>query len=82
MNENIDCEKLLASLYQLVDGELSPSDRVALDIHMQDCGDCLQRVDVERRFKEVLRDKCLDAAPPGLADSIRAALEQEPLFPG
>ena len=81
MSDDIDCEKLLDSLHQFVDGELSANDARALDIHVQDCGDCLQRVDIERRFKEVLRDKCLEAAPPGLAESIRSALDQEPLFP-
>ncbi|MCA1840368.1 MAG: mycothiol system anti-sigma-R factor [Actinomycetota bacterium] len=73
----VDCEKLLNNLYGLIDGELQGSDRIELELHIQDCGDCWQRVTVERRFKEVIRNKCLDQAPQALIDSIKAALQTE-----
>ena len=73
-----DCRELVAKLYQLIDSELAPEDLVALRKHLQGCGDCLDRVHIEERFKLLIKTKCAgEHVPDALVQKVRAALEAE-----
>ena len=73
-----DCRELVAKLYQLIDSELAPEDLAALRKHLQGCGDCLDRVHIEERFKLLIKTKCgEERVPDALVEKVRAALEAE-----
>lgn len=73
-----DCRELVAKLYQLIDSELSLDEITALKKHLQGCGDCVERVHIEERFKLLIRTKCgEERVPEDLVQKVRAALEAE-----
>lgn len=77
MNET-DCRELIANLYQLIDGELSREEAATLKRHLEGCGDCIERVEVEEQFKLLIRTKCRgEQVPALLLERVKAALQAE-----
>lgn len=79
MNEESHCQKLVGSLYQLLDGEVSEDQVEFLQEHLTECGACLERLGVEMHFTLLIRGRCKDDAdcPDGLLMEIRNALQAE-----
>ena len=73
-----DCEELIAKLYQFIDGELSRDEAAALKRHLEGCGPCLERIQVEERFKLLIKTKCRgEQVPELLVEKVKAALQAE-----
>jgi mycothiol system anti-sigma-R factor len=72
-----DCNDILRELYQYLDGELTESDRVHIQHHLDDCSPCLEAFDFEAELRLVVRHRCLDQAPEGLRERIARALDGE-----
>lgn len=75
-----DCRELIKSLFLFLDGELPAGRCAELTRHLEECGGCLERIGVERSFKELVRRKCGQEPVPGeLVDRIRSALRSQVL---
>lgn len=73
-----DCGEVLEQLYLLLDGELSAERCDELKVHLQLCSACYGRVETERLFKDLLRERCgCEPAPAQLVSRIRFALRVE-----
>lgn len=58
----IDCEEVIASLLEYLDGEIDDEKRARIERHLAECRDCYSRSE----FEQALRHKllALDRAPP------------------
>lgn len=71
----MECQDLLDKLYLLIDGELAEQQCVELRAHLEDCHPCLDRMEMEQRFKQMLATKCSEGpAPEDLVLRIQATL--------
>lgn len=75
MSEN--CEKAKAKLYQYLDDELDQATAESIRSHLDDCPDCLEPFDFERRLQMAIR-KCLrEDLPDGFEARVRMVIRQE-----
>lgn len=75
-----DCRQVVAALFLYIDGEIAGADCASLEAHMRRCAPCLDHVEFERNFKELVRRKCGEGAAPEdlmakLRDHLRRVLE-------
>lgn len=79
MSEEGHCEKLVGSLYQLLDGEVTEDQIEFLQEHLQECGACLERLGVEMHFTLLVRSRCQDDenCPDQVLLDIKRALQAE-----
>lgn len=79
MNDDAHCRKLVGSLYQLLDGEVTEDQVQFLSEHLEECGACLERLGVEMHFTLLVRSRCQDEAncPDHVIVNIKTALQAE-----
>ena len=58
-----ECNETLRELYLYLDGELTDSDRVHIQQHLDDCSPCLEAFDFEAELRLVVRNRCVDQVP-------------------
>ncbi|HST24027.1 MAG TPA: zf-HC2 domain-containing protein [Blastocatellia bacterium] len=69
------CEEVRAAIAFYLDDELSGSDLVAFESHLESCASCSEMMASERRFIEGIREaKPLREAPPELRSSVERIL--------
>ncbi len=72
------CQKLVGSLYQLLDGEVTEDQVQFLSDHLAECGPCLERLGVEMHFTLLVRSRCQNTTcPDEVMHSIKTALQAE-----
>lgn len=71
------CREVIAKLYLCMDGELPEPELSNLRAHIDKCEECIERYGLEKEFKELIRARCTESAPPALVEKIRAAIQQE-----
>ena len=72
-----ECNETLRELYLYLDGELTDSDRVHIQQHLDDCSPCLEAFDFEAELRLVIRNRCTDHAPESLRERIARAIDAE-----
>lgn len=79
MSDDAHCQKLVGSLYQLLDGEVTEEQVEFLQEHLEECGACLERLGVEMHFTLLVRSRCIDDAncPDHVILDIKTALQAE-----
>lgn len=70
-----DCARAVDHIQTFLDGECGASLEVRIREHLESCPSCLERHDFERGVRAIVASRCKDAAPPGLMDRVRAALD-------
>lgn len=73
-HEHGNCEETLVELYTFLDGEMNVEQRVRIQHHLDDCGDCLEAFDFEAELRLVIAQKCQDPCPDQLRERIAQAL--------
>lgn len=76
-HDQSDCDEILRELYDFLDDELTPANRVRIRHHLEACHHCLEAFDFEAELRQVIAMKCRERTPPGLLERIRNALGQE-----
>ena len=71
-----ECNETLRELYLYLDGELTDSDRVHIQQHLDDCSPCLEAFDFEAELRLVVRNRCVDQVPESLRDRIAQAIQE------
>ncbi|MTV26018.1 mycothiol system anti-sigma-R factor [Nitriliruptoraceae bacterium ZYF776] len=69
-----DCQEALAELQRYLDGELHEGELGRIKQHLTACYPCTDRASFEEQLRAIVRDGCVDAAPPALVDRIRVRL--------
>jgi mycothiol system anti-sigma-R factor len=78
----MDCPACLELLYAFLDGELEPGPSGRVQDHLDTCGACFDRSQVEEAFRRAIRACApVEACPPGLEDRLRRALDAEDAWP-
>jgi mycothiol system anti-sigma-R factor len=68
----MDCSDVTLNLQLLVDEELTEDKISEIRHHLDNCTGCVEKVEAEKMFKQVLRDKICKKCPPGaLVDDVR-----------
>lgn len=75
----IDCEQVMAQLYEYIDDELhDPETIVRIREHLRLCKKCYPRYHFERAFLEFLAEQARNPAPPELRHKVfQRILEEE-----
>jgi mycothiol system anti-sigma-R factor len=69
-----DCQDAVHTLYDYLDGELTPDRRAVIQRHLEQCLPCLQAFDFEAELKLLIAKSCTDQVPQDLRSRILQAL--------
>ena len=65
-----ECVDYLERIVYFIDNELDEGDCGAVRRHLDECGPCLQKYDLERTVKSVVARSCSEAAPDELRQRV------------
>ncbi len=65
-----DCSEVLERVFFFIDNELENADKSEIQHHLDECGPCLQKYDLERTVKALVARSCSEHAPESLRDKV------------
>ena len=65
-----DCAQVLARMFFFIDNELEQADSSQIQQHLDDCGPCLEKYDLERTVKALVQRSCSEHAPDALRERV------------
>ncbi len=71
-----DCSEILERVFFFIDNELEQADCREIQQHLDDCGPCLQKYDLERTVKMLVQRSCTEHAPETLRDRVLLRIRQ------
>lgn len=71
-----DCVDYIERIVYLLDNELDQADCAVVELHLRECGPCLERYDLQRTVKTLVARSCSEAAPDSLRDRVRLQLRE------
>ena len=70
------CADYLERIIYLLDNELDEADCSVVRQHLDECGPCLHKYDLERTVKSVVARSCSETAPNELRERVLMRLRQ------
>jgi mycothiol system anti-sigma-R factor len=77
IDEHANCDDARHTLYEFLDGELTPAIRLQVQEHLEACAPCFEKFDFEAEVLQIVATKCCEQAPAGLTEKILAALRSD-----
>jgi mycothiol system anti-sigma-R factor len=71
-----DCSEVLGRVFFFLDNELDQADCAQIQHHLDECGPCLARYDLERTVKSLVARSCSEKAPEGLRQRVQLSIQQ------
>jgi mycothiol system anti-sigma-R factor len=71
-----DCADYLERIVYFLDNELDEADCSDVQMHLDECGPCLERDDLQRTVKQVVARSCSERAPDTLRERVRIQIQQ------
>jgi mycothiol system anti-sigma-R factor len=71
-----DCSDVLNRVAFFLDNELDQADYASIKQHLDECGPCLARYDLERTVKTLVARSCSEVAPDGLRQRVMFSIRQ------
>jgi len=71
-----DCSEVLDRVFFFIDNELADADQAQIKHHLDECGPCLEKYDLERTVKALVARSCSEHAPQGLRDKVLLRIHQ------
>jgi mycothiol system anti-sigma-R factor len=71
-----DCADYLERIVYFLDNELDEADCSAVRVHLDECGPCLEKYDLQRTVKSVIARSCSESAPDELRERVRVQIRQ------
>ena len=71
-----DCSDVLNRVSFFLDNELDQADCAQIQQHLDECGPCLARYDLERTVKTLVARSCTEVAPEGLRQRVMFSIRQ------
>ena len=71
-----DCSEVLGRVFFFLDNELDQADCAEIQHHLDECGPCLARYNLERTVKSLVARSCTEVAPEGLRQRVLLSLHQ------
>ena len=75
-HHDTDCSDVLERVFSFIDNELPTADYEAIQTHLDECGPCLQKYDLERTVKALVARSCSEHAPETLRDKVLLRIRQ------
>ena len=75
-SEKEDCVDYIERIVYLIDNELDQADCAVVEMHLRECGPCLERYDLQRAVKQLVARSCSEHAPESLRDRVRLQLRE------
>jgi len=69
-HEGEECADFLERIVYLIDNELDEADCGVVRAHLDECGPCLARYNLESTVKSVVARSCAESAPQGLRERV------------
>jgi mycothiol system anti-sigma-R factor len=69
-HHDTDCAEILERVVFFIDNELEDADCAQIQQHLEECGPCLDKFDLERTVKSLVARSCSERAPEGLRDKV------------
>jgi mycothiol system anti-sigma-R factor len=70
------CADYLERIVYFLDNELDDADINAVRVHLDACGPCLARYDLQRTVKELIARSCTEAAPDTLRQRVLLSIRE------
>jgi mycothiol system anti-sigma-R factor len=74
--EHESCADFLDRIVYMLDNELDDSEVVAVRLHLDECGPCLEKYDVQRTIKMIVARSCTESAPAELRERVKVRLRE------
>jgi len=71
-----DCSEVLERVFFFIDNEMETADKGEIERHLDECGPCLQKYDLERTVKLLVARSCSEHAPESLRDKVLLRIRQ------
>jgi len=71
-----DCADFLERIVFFIDNELDEADCTEVRHHLDECGPCLRKYDLEMTVKQVVARSCSESAPEGLRERVMYQLRE------
>lgn len=71
-----DCSEILERVVFFIDNELAGADCAQIQAHLDECGPCLDKFDLERTVKSLVARSCSEQAPESLRDKVLLRIRQ------
>jgi mycothiol system anti-sigma-R factor len=75
-HHDVDCVEVLERMAFFLDHELAEADTERIQQHLDECGPCLSRLDMERVVKHVVARSCTEHAPEHLRESVLVRIRE------
>jgi mycothiol system anti-sigma-R factor len=75
-NRGEDCADYLERIVFFLDNELDEADCSAVRVHLDECGPCLEKYDLQRTVKSVIARSCSESAPDELRERVRIRIRE------
>ena len=76
-HDHANCDDARHTLYEFLDGELTPEIKIEIQQHLEACAPCFEKFDFEAEVLAIVSKKCSEQVPPGLTEKILAALRND-----
>lgn len=71
-----DCSEVLERVFFFIDNEMAQADCSEIQQHLDECGPCLEKYDLERTVKSLVARSCSEHAPESLRDKVLLRIRQ------
>ena len=70
------CDEVLQRMFFFIDNELDQADCNEIQAHLDECGPCLAKYDLERTVKSLVARSCHEKAPESLRQRVLLSIRQ------
>jgi mycothiol system anti-sigma-R factor len=71
-----DCSEVLERVFFFIDNELDEANLSQIQRHLDECGPCLEKYDLERTVKALVARSCSEHAPESLRTKVLLRIQQ------
>ena len=71
-----DCADFLERIVFFIDNELDEADCTEVRHHLDECGPCLRKYDLELTVKQIVARSCSESAPQSLRERVMLELRE------
>ncbi|MGO4255340.1 mycothiol system anti-sigma-R factor [Marmoricola sp. RAF53] len=75
-HDSQDCSKIIHQIFTFIDNELEQADCAVIQQHLDECGPCLAKYDLERTVKALVARSCSEHAPDSLREKVLVRIRQ------
>jgi mycothiol system anti-sigma-R factor len=72
----MDCSEAIGRMFVFIDKELDQASCADIQRHLDECGPCLAKYELERTVKALVARSCAEVAPVELRERVRLSIRQ------